>query len=76
MESFGKLTTRTTRLEAPAILRAYDALNVITELYEKAESGSRDIAGQALKFTVPTIADRKVFVGTSNELDIYDLLGQ
>ena len=58
----------------PAILRAYDATNVASELYDSTQAGSRDTAGQALKFTVPTIAAGKVFVGTSNELDIYGLL--
>lgn len=59
-----------------AILRAYDATDVSKELYDSAQAGSRDTAGVALKFTVPTIAGGKVFVGTSNELDIYGLLGQ
>ena len=60
----------------PAILRAYDASNVSTELYDRTQAGSRDTAGLALKFTVPTIAGGKVFVWTSNELDIYGLLGK
>jgi len=59
----------------PAILRAYDASNISNELYDSTQAGSRDTAGLALKFTVPTIAGGKVFVGTSNELDIYGLLG-
>ncbi|HTT21166.1 MAG TPA: hypothetical protein VMG82_19705 [Candidatus Sulfotelmatobacter sp.] len=59
----------------PAILRAYDATIVSNELYDSTQAGSRDTAGQALKFTVPTIAGGRVFVGTSNELDIYGLLG-
>ncbi len=60
----------------PAILRAYDASNVSNEIYDSTQAGSRDTAGQALKFTVPTIAGGKVFVGTSNELDVYGLLGK
>jgi hypothetical protein len=64
------------RTYGPAILRAYDASNVATELYDSTQAGSRDTAGLALKFTVPTIAAGKVFVGTSNELDIYGLLGK
>jgi hypothetical protein len=59
-----------------AILRAYDATDVSRQLYDSTQAGSRDTAGLALKFTVPTIAAGKVFVGTSNELDIYGLLGQ
>ena len=58
-----------------AILRAYDATDVSKELYNSTQAGSRDGAGTALKFTVPTIAGGRVFVGTSNELDIYGLLG-
>lgn len=60
----------------PAILRAYDATDVSKELYDTTQAGSRDTAGIALKFTVPTIAGGKVFVGSQNELDIYGLLGQ
>ena len=60
----------------PAILRAYDASNISNELYDSTQAGSRDTAGTALKFTVPTIAGGKVFVGTSNELDIYGVLGK
>lgn len=60
----------------PAILRAYDATDVSNEFYDSTQAGSRDTAGAALKFTVPTIAGGKVFVGTSNELDIYGLLAQ
>lgn len=57
-----------------AVLHAYDAGNIANELYNSADSGSRDQAGQALKFTVPTIANGKVFVPTASELDIYGLL--
>ena len=58
----------------PSILHAYDATNVATELYNSSQAGSRDTAGAALKFTVPTIAGGRVFVPTSTELDVYGLL--
>jgi len=58
----------------PAVLHAYDATNVSNELYNSTQAGSRDQAGLALKFTVPTIANGRVFVPTGNELDIYGLL--
>ena len=59
-----------------AVLHAYNATDVSQEIYTSSQAGSRDKAGQALKFTVPTIANGRVFVPTATELDIYGLLGQ
>lgn len=60
----------------PAVLHAYDATNVASELYNSTQAGTRDQAGLALKFTSPTISNGRVFVPTGTELDIYGLLGQ
>jgi hypothetical protein len=70
----------------PALLHAYDALNVSSELWNSSMEPA-DSAGDAVKFAVPTIANGKVYIGTrgnnvggalgsttiAGELDVYGL---
>jgi hypothetical protein len=58
----------------PAVLYAYDATNILTMLYSSAQNIARDSAGNAVKFAVPTVANGKVYVSTSTEVDVYGLL--
>jgi hypothetical protein len=58
----------------PGVLHAYDATNLGNELYNSGQNSSRDQLDSYTKFSVPTIANGRVFVGTLTSLSIYGLL--
>jgi hypothetical protein len=59
----------------PAALHAYDANDLLTELYNSRQApGSRDQFGAGNKFITPTIANGKVYVGTPNSVAVFGLL--
>jgi len=59
----------------PAVLHAYDASNLATELYNSNQAAnSRDRFGTGNKFIVPTVVNGKVYVGTTNGVGVFGLL--
>src|SRR5262249_231482 len=57
----------------PAVLYAYDAQNLATELYRSNLFASHQFGG-AVKSTVPTIANGHVYVGTQGSVAVFGLL--
>jgi hypothetical protein len=57
-----------------SILRAYDATNVARELFNSEENSARDRAGVTVRFTIPPVANGRVYIGTKGEVDVYGLL--
>jgi hypothetical protein len=59
----------------PAILHAYDATDLTNELYASPSSKlDANAAGLAVKFTVPAVANGRVFVGGQKAVTVYGLL--
>jgi hypothetical protein len=60
---------------SPATLHAYDATNVSHELYNSNQAAnSRDNFGNGNKYIVPTIANGKVYVGTTSGVGVFGIL--
>jgi hypothetical protein len=60
---------------SPAVLHAYSANNLGTELYNSSQApGGRDNFGNGNKYITPMIANGKVYVGTTNGVGVFGLL--
>jgi hypothetical protein len=58
-----------------AVLHAYDATNLGTELFNSNQAASsRDHFGAGNKFITPMIANGRVYVGTTNGVAVFGLL--
>src|SRR5262249_48199463 len=56
-----------------AILRAFSATNLATELYDSGQTSFRDLPGSLVKFTVPTVVNGHVLVGQRYTFSVFGL---
>src|SRR5262249_13054070 len=55
-------------------IHAYDASTFATELWNSGQrSGGADNLGTVVKFAVPTVANAKAYIGTTNSLVVYGI---
>jgi len=60
--------------DRPGVLHAFDARDVTREIYSSEQVPNRDRAGLTLRFTIPTIANGRVYVNAKRRLEVYGLL--
>jgi hypothetical protein len=71
----GILWSATTGKDGSLTLRAFDALDVETELWSSFDNSERDGAGRAVDFVAPVVVNGKVYLATdSKRLVVYGLL--
>ena len=61
-------------LESTPALHAHDASNLANELYNSNQNQARDALDSFLNFSVPTVANAKVYAPTAAALVVYGLL--
>ena len=60
--------------ERLAVLHAFDAADVSREIYNSEQEFDRDRAGISVRFTIPSVVNGRVYVGTRSEVNVYGLL--
>lgn len=60
--------------EKIASLHAFDAGDIRKQLYSSDDMPDRDRAGISVRFSIPTVAKGRVYIGTRSEVDVYGLL--
>ena len=59
---------------ATAVLHAYPAAAISTQLYNSNEILARDNPGPAIKYGIPTVANGRVYVASTSQVSVFGLL--
>src|ERR1043166_7092606 len=63
------------QMGSPGVLAAYDATDLMAEIYNSTQAGSRDALPNGAKFAVPIVANGKVYTGGQGAVSVFGLLG-